>query len=367
VTAATALAAVFALAITVSGSSPTVAVHPARRAPTASTDCGKVSATYVPSCGAWFGTTGAPDLATAEGVAGRTADIFRQYKTFASYAGTKPFPGDAAQAAIDSGHMYFFSWKPKLADGGVVSWASVADGAMDAAYVEVLARKIRSWSETHGGKKVFMAFHHEPENDVGVYGSTADYVRAWRHINDRFVALGARSAVIFVWVMSGYRSRVHLWNSLYPGDDVVDWIGWDPYGRTQYTPATASVVPFLSALGEDQGTSPDSTGWYRFYKWATGIGAQDSGSGQILAKAGSHTKPIMVAEFGVCWNTDTLSQATHWYVDAAASIDANRYPLVKAFTYFNVYECFQPTGSAAMKANFRAAVSVSRLRPTRPY
>ena len=326
-----------------------------------------MSSIYVPSCGAWFGTTGTPDLTSAEGVAGRTADLFRQYKSFASYAGTSPFPGQTAQAAIDSGHMYFFSWKPRLADGSAVPWARVADGSMDAAYVDVLARKIRSWSATHGGKKVFMAFHHEPENDVGPYGSPADYVRAWRHVNDRFVALGARSAVIFVWVMSGYQTRVHLWNSLYPGDDVVDWVGWDPYGRTQYTPPTGSVVPFLTALGEDQGTSPDTTGWYRFYKWATGVGAQDSASGQTFAKDGSHTKPIMVAEFGVCWNTATLSQATQWYADAASSLGADRYPLVKAFTHFNVYDCFQPTGSAAMKANFRAAVSVSRLQQTRPY
>ena len=62
--------------------------------------CGAIDARYVPSCGAWFGTTGAPDLGTAERLAGRRADIFHEYKRFSSYSGAKAFPGAAAEAAI---------------------------------------------------------------------------------------------------------------------------------------------------------------------------------------------------------------------------------------------------------------------------
>ena len=329
--------------------------------------CGAINGRYVPSCGAWFGTTGAPDLATAERLAGRRADIFHEYKRFGSYWGAKPFPGAAAEAAIDTHHMFFFSWKPVLADGTIVPWARVADGQMDAAYVDVLARKIRDWSARHHGRKVFMAFHHEPENDIGTFGTPSDYARAWRHINARFVALHARRAVIFVWDMAGYETRVGEWNALYPGDRVVDWLAWDPYGKTQYSPPSAPIVPFTTAVGQYRGSDVDRTGAYRFYKWATGTGAEDLRSGRVFAKVGSHTKPLMIAEFSVCWNPATLASADRWYEDAAAAIRNRAYPRVKAFVSFDYYDCFRPTASPEMQASFRAAVAAPRLQQPTPY
>jgi hypothetical protein len=332
-----------------------------------SSRCGGVSGLYVPSCGAWFGTTGAPDLAAAERFAGRRADIFHEYETFASYSGARPFPGAAAEAAIDTHHMFFFSWKPILADGTIVPWARIADGQMDAEYVDVLARKIRKWSAQHHGEKVFMAFHHEPENDIGKFGTASDYARAWRHIDARFVALHARRAVIFVWDMAGYETRVGEWNALYPGDRVVDWLAWDPYGKTQYSPPSAPILPFTTAVGQYRGGEADDTGAYRFYKWATGTGAEDPRSGRVFAKVGSHGKPLMIAEFGVCSSAATLASAELWYEQAATAIQGGAYPLVKAFVSFDFYDCFQPTESPQMEARFGAAVGVPRLRQPTPY
>lgn len=333
--------------------------HPAK--------CGRVNAEYVPSCGAWFGTTGAPTLAAGEAIAGRQSDIFHEYKTFSSYAGSRSFPGRSAEAAVDSHHMYFFDWKPRSVDGKIIPWRDVASGAMDASYVDVLARKIRSWSATHGDEKVFMAFAAEPEDEIGRYGTAADYVAAWRHIDERFRALGARSSVIFVWNMTGYMTRVPLWNALYPGDRVVDWLAWDPYGKTPDNPVSAPVVPFPSALGQDKGRRPDSTGAYRFYKWADGPGAAAYGTGRVYRKPGSHKKPLMVAEFSVCWAPSTLGQAQRWYGQARTVLRKGRYPRVKAFVYFDVAACEKPTGTARMASNFRRAVSVKRLEQRRPY
>ncbi|HJU36727.1 MAG TPA: hypothetical protein VJ716_04835 [Gaiellaceae bacterium] len=328
--------------------------------------CGHVNAEYVPSCGSWFGTTGAPTLAAGEAIAGRKADIFHEYKSFSSYAGSSSFPGRSAQAAIDSHHMYLFDWKP-IADGKVIPWREVASGAMDASYVDVLARKIVSWSAAHHHEKVFMAFHAEPEDEIGKFGTPADYVAAWRHIDARFRALGARSSVIFVWNMTGYMTRVPLWNALYPGDRVVDWLAWDPYGKTPDNPVAAPVVPFPTALGQDRGPRPDTTGAYRFYKWADGPGATAYRGGHVYRKPGSHRKPLMVAEFSVCWASSTLKQAQQWYGRARTFLGKGRYPRVKAFVYFDVAACEKPTGTARMAANFRRAVSVKRLEQKRPY
>jgi hypothetical protein len=337
------------------------------KAPRKPVRCGSVNAHYVPRCGAWFGTTGAPDLATAERFEGRRADIFHEYARFYTYAGTKPFPGPAAEAAIKTHHMFFFSWKPVLADGTIVPWARIADGQMDAAYVDVLARKIRQWSRLNHGKKVFMAFHHEPENDIGAFGTPADYARAWRHINARFVALHARRDVIFVWDMAGYQTRVNEWNALYPGDRVIDWLAWDPYGKTQYTPPSAPIIPFETAIGEFRGHEFDRTGAYRFYKWATGDGAVDPRSGRVFVKRGSHRKPLMIAEFGVCWNPATLAAAQQWYGEAATAIKDGAYPRVKAFMSFDYFQCFRPTATPQMEASFQKAVDAPRLRQRTPY
>src|SRR5437868_1680567 len=123
---------------------------------------------------------------------------------------------------------------------------------------------------------------------------------------------GARSSVIFVWNMTGYMSRVPLWNAMYPGDRVVDWLAWDPYGKTPDNPIAAPVVPFPTALGQDKGRRPDTTGAYRFYKWADGPGAAAWPTGVVYRKPGAHKKPLMVAEFSVCWASSTLAQAQRW-------------------------------------------------------
>jgi hypothetical protein len=360
-------AAAAILSIPVLLTAGTHGVGPGHHPRTAAARCGAVSAKYVPSCGSWFGTTGTPDLATAEGIAGRTADLYHDYKDFSSYAGARRFPGRSAQAAIDTHHMYFFDWKPQLVDGTILPWSSVASGARDADYVDVLARKIRSWSAAHHHEKVFMAFHAEPEDEVGTYGTAADYAQAWRHIDKRFRANHARKAVIFVWDMTGYMTRVPHWNALYPGDHVVDWLAWDPYGKTPSNPATAPVVPFSSAFGEARGSRPDHTGSTRFYKWADGAGALAPGTNKVYVKPGSRRKPLMVAEFSVCWATSTLGQAERWYARAARMIGRGQYPLVKAFVYFDAEPCEKPTGSQAMTASFRRAVSVRRLKQSRPY
>ena len=60
------------------------------------------------------------------------------------------------------------------------------------------------------------------------------YVAAWRHVHDRFTAIGATNA-IWIWspnVITA-RSSVRL-APLYPGDDYVDWMGMVGYYRRVY-------------------------------------------------------------------------------------------------------------------------------------
>ena len=87
-----------------------------------------------------------------------------------------------------------------------------------------------------------LTIYHEPEGNIsaggspscptqsfkGSSGSTADYVNMWHHIRDRFDALGVDNVV---WVMNymGYVTWHCVTKDMWPGNDYVDWVMWDPY------------------------------------------------------------------------------------------------------------------------------------------
>ena len=64
----------------------------------------------------------------------------------------------------------------------------------------------------------------------GTAGSTADYVNMWHNVRSRFDALGVDNVV---WAMNytGYVTGHCLTKDLWPGNDYVDWVMWDPYPK----------------------------------------------------------------------------------------------------------------------------------------
>lgn len=109
----------------------------------------------------------------------------------------------------------------------IYTWRLVASGALDS-YIDAEALKVKAFNQP-----LFIDFSHENDIADPARGTAADYVAADRHIVDRFRALGADN-VVWVWVLSGWRTgddSIPLYQSLYPGDDYVDWIGWDPYNH----------------------------------------------------------------------------------------------------------------------------------------
>jgi len=68
-----------------------------------------------------------------------------------------------------------------------------------------------------------------------------DFVTMWRHVHDIFEAEGANRYVIWVWapnIVNGLPdyAKYSSWymNSLYPGDEYVDWVGLSGYYRPPY-------------------------------------------------------------------------------------------------------------------------------------
>jgi hypothetical protein len=69
----------------------------------------------------------------------------------------------------------------------------------------------------------------------------------WRHTRDVFNAQGVTNVV---WVMNymGFQNWDCMVNDLWPGDDLVDWIGYDPYSTDG---SVTTVTRFASVLKQN--------------------------------------------------------------------------------------------------------------------
>ncbi len=285
---------------------------PAPEAPSPAEGC-SISDLLVPSCGMWFGAStpnrsGGYDyvtgLAEYEAVAQNTPDILHFYKN-----GAQRFPtASERQMAERPGKqrsLLLYNWKPSG------TWASIARGGADNE-IATVAANIKAYPH-----KLFLNIWHEPEDNVRATagsGMTAnDYAAMFRHVVTELREAGVDNAV-FVWNVMGYWGwRQHL-DALYPGDQYVDWVCFDPYIKDN----------IQDDLGELMGRSRPDIGWPGFYNWAT-------------AKAPG--KPIMMCEWGVDLNSTT---------DPAGMLDydidkmAADYPMLKAWVYWNeanVWNC----------------------------
>jgi hypothetical protein len=343
--------------------------------PTAAVAQGSVSSIYVPSSGAWMGfADGTRTYSAIETDLGRTVDIVHEFKHFDSYdTASENFPGTSEQGWINGGRMLLWSWKPRNSSSTInYLWSDVAVGTYDAK-IDATADNIVEWQASNPGKKTFMAFHHEPEDDVGVFGTSADYVNSYRRIRDRFTARGVTS-IIYTWIMTGYQTRVDFWGPLYPGDAYVDWLGYDPYPST-CTGFSGTNDPFFTAVGEYPGQSGvDDTGKYRFYKWATGVGggSRDSSTTNDYVKSGDLTKPIMVGEWAASDHpTSPAGIMTPIFQDWKIGIELDRYPQIKAWNYWESGETATCTHrinvTAPTLAAFKATTDLAQLNRPRPY
>jgi len=262
-----------------------------------------VSPILVPSCGAWLGaaTTDAAKrydysvgLAEYEAIALNEPDIQHFYRS-----GGAPFPTSTQRALANRpGHqrsLLLFNWKPSTSH----TWRQIADGAADH-LIESAAAGMRAYPH-----KFFLTIWHEPENDFGPGSQPADYVAMYRHVVTKLRAVGVTN-VVYVWNMMGYSGYGHLYDSLYPGHDVVDWIAWDPYSKKGRNMA--------ELINENCCRVKNWTG---FYDWATRT---------------APGKPLMLAE----WGFDLLENPNGpSALDTGAAMIRTQFPELKALVYWN--------------------------------
>ena len=307
-------------------SSPTATVSAAPAGPVPSAGVG--GPVGVPGSGAWFGAWTSSN--TGFTVDQREAQIGRKYAIVRRYHGWgEAFPSSQEVTWAQGGRILFFALESRVYGGGVVPWAQIASGAQDAT-IDAMAARVKAL-----GRPVLMDFMHEPEewgpvsSNQGYMGTAAEFVAAYRHVVQRFRGDGA-SNVSWVWTTMGYSGYQSAYPSLYPGDDVVDWIGWDPYNW--YSCHNSAWKSFAEKVSG-------------FYSW--------------LQANGHANKPFMLSEYGSRENDlDPLAKG-QWFRDALSSLKAGSFPNLKALVYFDsnaTGECDWRTDSTLTALNGYAQI-----------
>jgi hypothetical protein len=286
---------------------------PATTTPTPAPAACVTDALLVPSCGVLWGAAagGFTDeprdqaLKDWEAMTGRTATIFHVY-----HKGNEMFPTKSEIAMTrDAAHPRVLLLNWKVAYG--TKWAKVAAGEQDA--------RIDNWAayvKANYRQKFFLALHHEPENDVDPRagsGMTAkDYAAMYRHVIRRLRADGVTNAVNVLAYMGNEKwMAASWWSDLYPGDDVVDWMGLDSY---------VSVEKNYYHFGDfgdviDRQPTGGGLGWY---DWSV---------------KNHPTKPIIVAEWGMYHRVKYVTDKSAAFATVVPELKLH--PKIKAIAYFD--------------------------------
>ncbi|MEM7341620.1 MAG: hypothetical protein AAF467_23435 [Actinomycetota bacterium] len=138
-----------------------------------------------------------------------------------------PFPTADHQRLLDEGRTLHLSVRPRTDDGTVIAWRALADAEPGSDVYERLVEWVDAVAPL--GEQVYFTMNHEPEtSDSAANGDAADFVAAWRRTVEVLRERGGTDTrTVLVLGRSAYASgEIDEW---YPGDDVVDVIGVDPY------------------------------------------------------------------------------------------------------------------------------------------
>lgn len=302
---------------------------PAPAAPTC-----HLGARLEPTCGILWGVApgaftesrGGSALAAFERKTGRHQDIFHAY-----HRGVRQVFPTEREIALARGRVLLLNWKPES-----TSWARIAAGdrATDR-FLDLVARNLRE----NFRRPFFLAVHHEGENEVveraGSGYTARDYAAMYRHVVQRLRAHGVRNMVTVMVHMTYVPHATQPWfPRMYPGDDVVDWLGIDSYS---YSDPGYGHGDFAEMLNRRSAAQPK---WPGFYNWA------------VRRHPG---KPIMLAEWGV-WSGSADGHRAEFYRQVGRQI--RRFPAIKAMVHFETPH--NQKGRSSMVDESRASLDAYR-------
>ncbi|PKI90839.1 hypothetical protein CW368_09250 [Actinomycetales bacterium SN12] len=256
-----------------------------------------------PTCGALWGayTTRGANLTSAvtdlESKVGRQFDLTLRYHDFSTHVHQGLFP-DADERALGQSRTPVLAWQARVASTNTdIRWADIARGSWDK-IIDDAASRLKSY-----GKPVMIAF--DPEFDRLDKGSMADYVAAFKRVHQRFEANGTTN-VAWLWVSTGYLGAGNDAKILagYPGDQYVDWVGFDPYN-------------FFTCNGSR---------WNSFEQ-------EVAGPHDFLVNSGFGSKPQILMEYGTEFDENDPRASAAWYESIPSVL--KKYPNIKALIRFD--------------------------------
>lgn len=245
-----------------------------------------------------------------------TSLLGRAPKVFLTYVGwDRTFHSSDEAEIANRGAAHVVTWEP---NGYTLK--SIAAGDEDA-FIQAWAQGAAAWGHT-----IYLRPMHEMNGDWypwgrGVNGNTpTDFVNAWRHMHDIFVAARATN-VKWVWSPNVRYGSLYPLADLYPGSAYVDWLGLDGYnwGLDHHL-----GQPSWQSFGQIFGAT-----YQEVTKLAPG-------------------KPLMVAETA---STENGGNKAQWILQTFLS-DAPTYSALRAVIWFN-----QADGAS----NFKIASSAASL------
>lgn len=162
---------------------------------------------------------------------------------------TDPFPVSMAAVASSRKSVLMVSWEPGLSSGGAHVLSRVAAGEFDD-YIRAFAVGARDHSDL-----VLVRFAAEMNGDwnpwsPGLFGnSVSDFRAAYRRVVEVSRSVGAFNMSFGFNPIVAYPTSTSF-VSLWPGEDVVDWVGLDGYNWGRVKPVTHGWQSFSKVFGK---------------------------------------------------------------------------------------------------------------------
>jgi hypothetical protein len=292
----------------------------------------------------------------------------------------EPFRADAVMRAWQRGALPVLTWEsrpisapnnavedPEFSLPGIIGNTDAGVRGKFDDYLHMYARDIVA-----GGLPLGIRLNHEmngdwypwsERNNVGepINGNRpGDFVKMWRHVHDIFTEEGAGDLVIWIWSpnitnnLAPANKEAGYLESLYPGDDYVDWIGIDGYnwGASQsWSTWTAPDAVFGSMVARLRSISAKplaltETASSSATPGAVNVAAKSQWITQLFAYA---TAPATGARMIVWFNED---KETDWAVFGGSNGDET---YRSGRTSYKAYASYRAAARAANLASTSSA------------
>ena len=259
--------------------------------------------------------TGDDSHSTFESLAGKNIAIEMFFTGWPSNK-VPDFPVDKCNEIDANGAVPHITWMPQV-PGSPFPLDAILNGSYDN-YITVYAVRVKTW-----GKPLFIRLGHEFNGDWYTYGGAnngggtldgfgdptkADgperFIAAYKRVHDIFESISVDN-VAWVWCMNNGSAPNATWNvpeAYYPGDEYVDWIGFDGYNF---------------------GTTQTWSGWNSF----------STIYNSMYQKFKTYNKPIMIGEFA---SVEQGGNKATWITDAYSTWLKLVYTKIKAVTWFHI-------------------------------